>query len=164
MFFNHLINSKTIHTLLVLVLCRSEPFLELQSWRTHHCEAWLSAPLECVVCGIWIFSDALATGTESAGDTLQRENRTVHVVVSCHCHIMYNLHFLWESGDAVSRRQVGGDWVTGVVLLANPLHWWPCVTFQNDDSNVPVTLEAAINQEAPYSGPNWVEDLSFSHS
>lgn len=47
MFFNHLINSKTIHTLLVLMLCRSEPFLELQSWRTAlHCEACLGACVE----------------------------------------------------------------------------------------------------------------------
>lgn len=123
---NHSINYKTVHTFLGLMLCRSEPFLELQSWRTaFHCEVCFQSPLWTVhgaqgSASSWIM--AAPMGTESVEEMLFRgKNRNCSRCRPCHCHITDNVHFLQRVRDTVPRTR--GDWVTGaVVLFANAPH------------------------------------------
>ena len=108
------------------MFCRSDPFLELQSWRmAFHCEACFQATPWTVYGAQGSGPSrimALPTGRESVEETPFRgKNRNCSRCRACHCHVTDNVHFLWRARDTVPR--TGGGWVTGrVVLFANPPH------------------------------------------
>ena len=112
-------------------------------------------PLDCVwSSGIWIFSDhGCAYGHRvCGGDTLQREKQELFTMSSLPLSHNRRCTFPTESQGycAKDTRRLGHRcccFVCECPTLRTTR------TFQNDDSNAHGHSGRAINQEAPYSGP-----------
>ena len=104
--------------------------------------------------GIWTFSDHGSTYRQRVcgGDTLQREKQELFTL-SC-LPLSHNRQraFPMESQGyrAKDRRRLGHRSCCSVCESPTLM---TTRRFQNDDSNVPGYSGRAINQEAPYSGP-----------
>lgn len=135
------------------MLCRFEPFLELQSWRTaFHCEVCFQSPLWTVYGAQGSGSSrimAAPMGTESVEEILFRgKNRNCSRCRPCHCHITDDVHFLQRVRDTVQGHEETGSQVLLFCLRmphtedhAHISKWWlkcPWSLWKSNKSRGPI--------------------------